>query len=132
AEKVLGGSCVYFSAAASFFTQVRMVAAAGADFHDDYKAVLKKFPNVNTEGLEIRPKSRTFAWGGRYFDDWNQRETLFTELGVLVEAPPASPSKYADSKFVFLANSHPAVQRSFLDAFPERKFVVADTMNLWI
>lgn len=132
AEKVLGGSCVYFSAAASFFTQVRMVAAAGADFHDDYKAILKKFPNVNTEGLEIRPQSRTFAWGGRYFDDWNQRETLFTELGVLVEAPPTSPTKYADSKFVFLANSHPAVQRSFLAAFPERKFVVADTMNLWI
>jgi len=132
AEKVLGGSCVYFSAAASFFTHVRMVAAAGADFSDDYKAILKKFPNVNTEGLEIRPQSRTFAWGGRYFDDWNQRETLFTELGVLVEAPPKAPTKYKDSKFVFLANSHPAVQRSFLDAFPERKFVVADTMNLWI
>ncbi len=132
AEKVLGGSCVYFAAAASFFTQVRMVAAAGADFDDSYKAILKKFPNVCTEGLEIRPQSRTFAWGGRYFDDWNQRETLFTELGVLIEAPPASPSKYADSKFVFLANSHPAVQRQFLDAFPERAFVVADTMNLWI
>lgn len=132
AEKVLGGSCVYFAAAASFFTQVRMVAAAGADFHDDYKAVLKEFPNVCTEGLEIRPASRTFAWGGRYSDDWNQRETLFTELGVLVEAPPKAPSKYADSRFVFLANSHPAVQRQFLAAFPERKFVVADTMNLWI
>lgn len=132
AEKVLGGSCVYFAAAASFFTHVRMVAAAGADFSDDYKAILKQFPNVDIEGLEIRPQSRTFAWGGRYFDDWNQRETLFTELGVLIEAPPTSPAKYADSKFVFLANSHPAVQRSFLEAFPQRAFVVADTMNLWI
>jgi sugar/nucleoside kinase (ribokinase family) len=132
AEKVLGGSCVYFAAAASFFTQVRMVAAAGADFLDEYRDVLKQFPNVCTEGLEIRPASRTFAWGGRYSDDWNQRETLFTELGVLVEAPPIAPSKYADSRFIFLANSHPAVQRQFLAAFPERAFVVADTMNLWI
>jgi len=132
AEQVLGGSCVYFSAAASFFTQVRMVAAAGGDFPEAFREVLAKFPNICTEGLEMRPSSKTFAWGGRYLDDWNQRETLFTELGVLTEAPPKPPEKYADSKFVFLANSHPAVQRDLLHQFPERVFSVADTMNLWI
>ena len=131
-EKILGGSCVYFAAAASFFTPVRLVAAAGEDFHDDYRRILAGFDNIDVAGLEIRKGSKTFAWGGKYFDDWNQRETLFTELGVLTEHPPKVPEAYADSKFVFLANSHPSVQREFLAALPQRVFSVADTMNLWI
>lgn len=131
-ERVLGGSCTYFSAAASFFTKVRLVAAAGEDFHDDYKAVFSRFPNVSIAGLEVRPNSKTFAWGGKYFDDWNQRETLFTELGVLGEHAPKVPAEYGDSKFIFLANSHPSVQHEFLKAFPERIVSVVDTMNLWI
>lgn len=132
AEKVLGGSCTYFSAAASFFTHVRLVAAAGEDFHDDYKQVFTKFPNIDVAGLEVRAGSSTFSWGGKYFDDWNTRETLFTELGVLGEHPPKVPDAYSDSKFVFLANSHPSVQHEFLHALPNRVFSVADTMNLWI
>lgn len=131
-EKVLGGSSVYFAASASFFTKVRLVAAAGEDFHEDYHSLLARFPNIDVEGLEIRQGSRTFAWGGKYFDNWNARETLYTELGVLTEHPPKAPDKYRDSKFIFLGNSHPSVQREFLHAFPERIFSVADTMNLWI
>lgn len=132
AEQVLGGSCTYFAAAASFFTKVRLVAAAGEDFHGDYQAVFAKFPNVDVDGLEIRRGSKTFRWGGRYLDDMNQRETLFTELGVLAEKPPRPPEKYRDSKFVFLANSHPSVQLDLLESFPQRLIAVADTMNLWI
>lgn len=131
-EHVLGGSCTYFAAAASFFTQVRLVAVVGDDFHADYQAVFKKFPNVDVDGLEIRKGSKTFRWGGRYLDDMNERETLFTELGVVAEQPPTPPAKYADSKFVFLANSHPAVQMAMLQSFPARAIAVADTMNLWI
>lgn len=131
-EKVLGGSCTYFAAAASFFTQVRVVAVAGEDFHEDYQAVFRKFPNVDVDGLEIRKGSKTFAWGGRYLEDMNVRETLFTELGVLAEHPPTPPAKYADSRFIFLANSHPVVQRQLLESFPQRVIAVADTMNLWI
>lgn len=131
-EKILGGSCTYFAAAASFFTEVRLVAAAGEDFHEDYQKVFKQFPNVCLKGLEIRKGSKTFSWGGRYFDDWNQRETTFTELGVLEEHPPQAPADYSDSKFIFLANSHPEVQYEFLHSFPQRAFVVLDTMNLWI
>ena len=131
-EEILGGSCVYFAAAASFFTPVRLVAAAGEDFHDDYQAILRGFDTIDVAGLELRTGSKTFAWGGKYFDDWNQRETLFTELGVLGEHPPKIPEQYADSRFVFLANSHPSVQREMLKALPERVFSVADTMNFWI
>lgn len=132
AERVLGGSCVYFAAAASFFTQVRMVAAVGGDFDGSFHAVLKRFKNICTEGIHVRPASKTFAWGGRYSENWNERETLFTELGVLVEEPPPIPESYKDSRFIFLANSHPAIQLQALRSFPERIFSVADTMNLWI
>ena len=131
-EQVLGGSCVYFAAAASFFTQVRMLAAAGGDFHDDYHDILRRFPNICTKGLEIRSDSQTFAWGAKYFDDWNTRETLYTNLGVLEEAPPTVPGDYQDSRFLFLANSHPSVQSQMLAAFPQLTFSVVDTMNLWI
>ncbi|MCA9293928.1 MAG: sugar kinase [Phycisphaerales bacterium] len=131
-EKVLGGSCTYFSAAASFFTPVRMVAAVGEDFHADYHKVFKRFPNIDLRGLEVREGSRTFSWGGKYFDDWNTRETMFTELGVVAEHPPKAPPEFADSKFVFLANSHPVVQLDMLQSFPKRVFSVVDTMNLWI
>jgi sugar/nucleoside kinase (ribokinase family) len=132
AEAVLGGSCTYFAAAASFFTPVRMVAAVGADFHDDYRRVFTHFPNISVEGIELRGKSKTFAWGGRYFDDMNSRETLFTELGVVAEKPPVPPEVYRDSRFVFLANTHPAVQADLLSHFPKHELAVADTMNLWI
>lgn len=131
-EKILGGSCAYFAAAASFFTDVRLVAAAGEDFTDDYHNILKGFERIDVSGLEIRQGSRTFAWGGKYFDDWNTRETVFTELGVLGEHPPKAPAEFADSKFVFLANTHPSVQHEMLKSFPHRVFSVADSMNLWI
>lgn len=132
AERVLGGSCTYFAAAASFYGPVRMVAAVGGDFTDEHHGALKRFPNVCVQGLEVRPGSKTFAWGGRYLDNMNDRETLFTELGVLAEDPPTPPEAYRDSRYVFLANTHPAVQRELLEHFPDRALAVADTMNLWI
>jgi sugar/nucleoside kinase (ribokinase family) len=131
-EGVLGGSCTYFAAAASFYDKVRVVAVVGDDFPKDHFQTLAKFRNVDTAGLEIRRGSKTFRWGGRYLENMNQRETLFTELGVLLEAPPVVPSAYEDSRFVFLANTHPAVQMKLLSTFSRPSLVVADTMDLWI
>jgi sugar/nucleoside kinase (ribokinase family) len=132
AEKTLGGSATYFAAAASFYTKVRLVAAAGEDFPEKFRKVLAGFKRVDATGLEVRKGSKTFAWGGKYRADMNSRDTLFTELGVLGERPPAVPKKFADSTFVFLANSHPGVQVGFLEQLPECKLAVADTMDLWI
>ncbi len=132
ADQVLGGSCTYFAAAASFFAPVRMVAAVGGDFDDHTRSTLARFPNVCVVGLETRSDSKTFAWGGKYLNNWNTRETIFTELGVLAEAPPLTPEEYRDSKYVFLANSHPSVQLDLLKGFPDRAIAVADTMDLWI
>jgi len=131
-ENVLGGSAVYFSAAAAAYGAVRLVAAVGDDFPEDLRATFERFPSVDLEGLETRAGSATFRWGGKYLEDMNQRETLFTELGVLGEAPPPVPEGYRDSKAVFLANAHPGVQASLLGSLPGAKLSVADTMNLWI
>lgn len=131
-EGVPGGSAAYFAAAASFFSPVRVVAAVGADWPDDHRRTLESFQGLCLQGLEQRAGSRTFAWGGRYENDVNIRHTLFTEIGVLGEAPPRVPAAYSDSALVFLGNTHPAVQSSFIEQFPSRKMVVADTMDLWI
>lgn len=130
--EILGGSCTYFSAAASFFGPVRLVAAVGDDFPDEHHRTIARFPTIDAAGLEVRRGSKTFRWGGRYHDNMDHRDTLFTELGVLAEAPPRVPEAYRDSSVVFLANSHPSVQAGMLEQLPRRRLTVADTMDLWI
>jgi len=132
AEGVLGGSCAYFAAAASHYCPTRLVGVVGDDWPHEHRTVLESFEGINLDGLEIRTGSETFKWGGRYFDNMNERETLFTELGVLEEHPPAIPESFDDSRMVFLANTHPAVQLGMLEQLPNRELAVADTMDLWI
>ncbi len=131
APEVLGGSAVYFAAAASFFTPVRLVAAVGEDFPP---AMLDAFAHfkVDTAGLERRAGSKTFRWTGKYQANMNQRDTLDVQLNVLAEKLPGVPQSFRDSRFVFLANTHPAGQLELLAQFPQRQLVVADTMDLWI
>jgi len=131
ADEVLGGSSIYFAAGASFFAPVRLVAAVGEDFPEHLRAQFKKF-DVCTDGLEQRAGSKTFRWHGRYHENMNDRDTIAVELNVLGEDLPPVPEHYRDSKYVFLANTHPAGQLALLDRFPDRKLVVADTMDLWI
>jgi len=131
ADSVLGGSSIYFAAGASFFTQVRLVAAVGEDFPPAFLAAFNHF-GVNIHGLETRKGSKTFRWHGRYHENMNDRDTISVDLNVLAEALPPVPETFKDSQFVFLANTHPAGQMALLDQFPKRKLVVADTMDLWI
>ncbi len=132
AEGVLGGSCTYFAAAASFYGKVRMVGVVGDDFPAEHRGALTRFRNIDASGLEVRRGSKTFRWGGKYLDHMDHRETLFTELGVLLEPPPPVPERFRDSEFVFLANTHPAVQLQLLSSFAKPRLAVADTMDLWI
>jgi sugar/nucleoside kinase (ribokinase family) len=131
ANEVLGGSCTYFAAAASFFGPVRIVAAVGEDFPDEHNAIFEHF-SIDTEGLEKRAGSKTFRWTGEYMANMNDRETKSVDLNVLSEDLPPVPGSYKDSKFVFLANTHPAGQMALLDQFEDTQLVVADTMDLWI
>ncbi len=131
AVDVLGGSAVYFAAAASFFGPVRLVAAVGDDAPAELDRLMDHF-GVDAEGLEKRTGSRTFRWSGKYFDDMNQRETVAVELNVLAEAVAPVPASFRDSRHIFLANTDPDSQRQLLDQFPDRAIAVADTMDIWI
>ena len=131
-EGILGGSCTYFAAAASFFGPVRLVAAVGEDFPAEFEQLIKQFAGVDPRGLERRAGSKTFRWGGRYRENMDERDTTFTDLGVLAETPPTVPAEFKDSKVVFLANSHPSVQAGMLAQLPGSTIKVADTMDIWI
>ena len=130
-QDVLGGSAVYFAAAASFFGPVRLVAAVGDDFPEHHLATFAHF-TIDTAGLEHRAGSQTFRWRGRYEQDMNVRETVEIQLNVLGEALPPIPNPYRSSRYVFLANTHPAGQLKLAGQFPRADLVVADTMDLWI
>jgi len=127
----LGGSAVYFSMAASFFSPVRFLGAIGADCPFALKKIFKGRP-VDLTGLEVRSNSKTFRWAGSYVGAMNEATTDAVELNVLAENPPQMPEEYKDSKFVFLANTAPILQIRLLDQLNKPKFVAADTMNLWI
>src|ERR1700722_3566939 len=130
-QDVIGGSAIYFSYAASFFTPIRLVGVVGDDCP---KALLNVFEgrNVNTSGLEIRKGSKTFRWHGSYLKDLNEAVTVEVDLNVLAERAPRIPANFLDSKYIFLANTHPALQQEMLASLKSPKLVVADTMNLWI
>jgi hypothetical protein len=130
-ENCLGGSAIYFSMAASFFSPVRFVGVIGPDCPFDLRQVFVG-RNVDLTGLEIRKSSKTFRWSGTYHEDINKRTTDKLELNVLAEAPPEVPQVYRDSKFVFLANTAPVLQLQLLGQVDKPSFVAADTMNCWI
>ena len=128
----LGGSSVYFSCAASFFAPVRFVGVVGQDCPKDFLKPLHDNPRIDMAGLEVRPGAKTFRWHGRYADDVNIRETVAVELNVLGERGPVIPPGFRDSRYVFLANTHPQLQLELLRQLDGPELVVADTMDLWI
>jgi len=130
-ENCLGGSAVYFSMAASFFSPVRLVGVIGADCPFDLAKVFAG-RNVDLAGLEVRPNSKTFRWAGSYHENMDDRTTDCLELNVLAEHPPTIPDSFRDSRFVFLANTTPKLQLELLDQIQSPLFVAADTMNCWI
>src|ERR1700733_13708099 len=129
-ENVLGGSCTFFSLAASYFTEVRIVAVVGEDFTAQHENVLKK-RKIDIRGIE-HAKGKTFRWGGQYLDNLNEAKTDFTELNVFEKFQPRIPKEYADTKFLFLANIHPALQKAVRLEMDGVRMTGGDTMNFWI
>jgi sugar/nucleoside kinase (ribokinase family) len=125
-----GGSALYFSNAASFFAPVNVVGVVGEDF--DLKVIdFGKNRPINFDGLYTE-KGKTFRWGGRYYDDPNKRDTLFTHLNVFENFKPEIPKHFRNSDIVFLANIDPDLQLQVLNQITDPKLVVTDTMNFWI
>jgi len=131
-QDALGGSSVYFAYAASFFTPVRLVGVVGEDCSEGFLRPLEDNPRIDLGGLEVREGSRTFRWHGRYHEDVNQRDTVAVDLNVLGEVGPTIPPAFRDSRYVFLANTHPGLQRELLGQLEGPQLVLADTMDLWI
>ncbi len=129
-QDALGGSCFYFSTIASLYAPVRLVAVVGSDFPMEKIEFLKSH-QVDLAGLEVK-EGETFRWGGRYYDDPNKRDTLFTRLGVFEHFEPNIPEHFRSTPFVFLGNIHPSLQLQVLDQMNSPELVVLDTMNFWI
>jgi sugar/nucleoside kinase (ribokinase family) len=129
-QEGLGGSATHFSAAATFFTPVSLVAVIGEDFPKVHIDFLKSLP-INVEGLQQLP-GKSFRWKGRYDYDLNTAHTLETQLNVLTEFKPVLPDGIQANPFVFLANIDPRLQAEVLDQVKGKPFVAADTMNFWI
>ena len=129
-ENVLGGSATYFSLAASYFTEVRVVAVVGDDFAADHESVFKR-RGVDTRGIERAP-GKTFRWGGQYLESLNEAKTNFTELNVFERFQPQIPPAYADSQFLFLGNIHPSLQAAVRQKMGGVRLTGGDTMNFWI
>jgi sugar/nucleoside kinase (ribokinase family) len=130
-DDLLGGSAVYFSYAASYFTSVRLVGAVGEDWPPEHTRLLQS-RRIDTRGLQVIPGGATFRWRGKYFANMNDRETLEVQLNVLGDFEPVLPDDFRRSPFVFLANGSPAMQLKVLNQCIGPRLVVADTMDLWI
>ncbi|TAK56653.1 MAG: sugar kinase [Bacteroidetes bacterium] len=131
-QDALGGSAMYISTVASYFvTPVRMVGVVGGDFPKSAIEFLES-RHVDTEGLQIIEKEKTFRWGGRYHYDLNARDTLFTELNVFEKFNPVIPESYKSSTYVCLGNIDPVLQRRVVEQLHKPRLVVGDTMNFWI
>jgi sugar/nucleoside kinase (ribokinase family) len=127
---VLGGAACYFALAASYFVPVRTVGVVGEDFPREHLELLVA-RGVDVSGI-YTAKGKTFRWGGRYHASMNQRDTLFTDLGVFEGFKPTLDHAQQEAEFVFLANIHPALQLDVLSQVRKPVFSAMDTMNFWI
>jgi len=128
--RLLGGSASHAAVAASFFSPVNLVGGVGEDFPKKYLTLYRKH-GIDLAGLQMLP-GKTFHWSGEYEVNMNNRRTLLTELGVIETFSPVLPKAYQTSPFVLLGNIAPALQHRVLDQMKKPKFVVADSMDLWL
>ncbi len=132
-DKIIGGAATYASLAASYFTQdINMISVVGDDFPTE---TIEQFNDhgIRTEGLQIKKGEKSFFWAGKYHNDMNTRDTLATELNVLMTFDPMIPEAYQDCTFLMLGNLMPAIQMQVIERLTNRpKLVVLDTMNFWM
>lgn len=130
-ENVLGGSAVYFSLAARFFTRVRLVGVVGEDWPAEHTKLLED-SGVDVSGLSVVPGAKTFRWRGRYLPNMNDRETLEVQLNVMEQFDPVLPEEHRRCRFLFLANGSTRMQLRVLEQCVGPNLTVADTMDHWI
>lgn len=130
AERVLGGSAVFFSAAATLLSPVQLVGVVGDDYPLHGLDFLAE-RGADLSGIERAP-GESFFWAGRYHFDLNTRDTLETRLGVFADFQPKIPEAFRRARFVFLGNIDPRLQLDVLEQVEDPEIVACDTMNYWI
>lgn len=130
-ENVLGGSAVFFSLSARFFTPVHLVGVVGEDWPPQHTELLQSL-GIDTTGLQVVPGAKTFRWRGRYLPNMNDRETLEVQLNVMGQFDPVLPESFRRCKYLFLANGSTKMQMRVLDQCVSPQLTVADTMDHWI
>lgn len=129
---LLGGSASYAALAASFFTpDVRLIGIVGKDFPAEHLTMLED-RGVSLTGVE-RSEGDSFTWSGEYLENMNERVTHTVGLNVLESWEVKVPAEISDAPIVVLANMSPDNQLQMLEGCTApNKFVIADTMDLWI
>jgi sugar/nucleoside kinase (ribokinase family) len=132
-DKIIGGAATYIGLSASYFTnQINLVSVVGSDFPKDAIDMMHQH-NINTDGLEIKQDGKTFFWSGKYHNDMNSRDTIDTQLNVLLDFEPKVPVQHSNPDFLMLGNLMPSLQRKVIEQLPKRpKLIVMDTMNFWM
>lgn len=130
-DLILGGSGAYAAVAASFFSPTRLVAIVGTDFAESDRDRLQS-RDIDMLGVITHPTEKSFYWRGRYHKNFNIRDTLQTDLNALAHFEADLPESYQDSKYILLGNISPSLQHKVLDQLDKPKFVLADTIILWI
>ena len=130
ADHCLGGAATHFALAASYFTDVRVIAVVGKDFSGENEAVLTR-RGIDTRGIE-RANGLSFHWTGSYSGNMDEAKTLGTDLNVFETFEPKIPDSYTDSEYLFLANIDPVLQARVRSHMPKVRMVCGDTMNYWI
>jgi sugar/nucleoside kinase (ribokinase family) len=130
-DNVLGGSAVFFSYSASYFSSVRLVGAVGEDWPAEHTQFLAN-RGIDVSGLQVISGGKTFRWRGKYLPNMNDRETIEVHINVLGTFDPVLSDEFRRSKFLFMGNGSPTVQLKVLEQVPGAVLTVADTMDLWI
>ena len=129
-ENLLGGSATYATIGAGLYGSPIPIGIVGDDYPEKGHEIFNSFSS-NVDNIEKKP-GRTFSWGGKYHDNGDDRDTIFTDLGVFESFNPVVHSKNVNTPWVFLANIHPSLQLSVLSQCKNNPTVITDTMNLWI
>lgn len=132
-NQIVGGSATYVAyAAANFVQPIQQVSIVGFDFPKEEMEELAR-RGVQLEGVEVVPDKKSFFWSGRYHMDMNSRDTLVTDLNVLMDFNPVLPASYQGAEFLMLGNLHPEIQQKVIEQLTVRpKLIVMDTMNFWM
>lgn len=140
-DKIVGGAGTYIAWSASYFSKlVNIVSVIGDDFDMEELSLLQNYDaknrirgKVDTSGIEIKTGKKSFFWSGKYHLDMNTRDTLVTDLNVLLEFDPKIPNVYQNSDILMLGNIAPALQLNVIDQLQQQpKLIVLDTMNFWM